>query len=218
MTDHIEIDFDGDDFCPPPTEQNAIVIWEELNTKYPKFWFGDPSFKASGNYTFGIAAQKSGKQPIGTITVGEELKLWLTEIPLADVPIDLSKGTWCWALADPRSLDEFFQVMDCIYEGFHQFKEGQSLQIGNRLEIDDVLDKEQATKKLFMQAADIVGQPYQRKFIVDLQAELQNPEFSRAGPVDWQSQITTEVRENWHFLDEMTRLLFWMGAQRDGKT
>ena len=146
MVDSIEIDFDQD-FCPPPAEQNAIVIWEELSSKYPKFWFGDPSLKASGNHVFGICVGQKSQHAIGNISVGDNLGLNLNEIPLAEVETDLSVGSWSWALADPKSLDELFKIMDSIYDGFHQFREGQSLQIGHKIE-DDMLDREQTTKKL----------------------------------------------------------------------
>lgn len=209
-SEHIEIDFDGE-FCPTPAETNAIVIWEELCTRYPKFWFGDPSLKASGNHIFGISATKNGKHPIGNVSIGEDLGLNLNEIPLKED--FLSVGQWRWALADPKSLDHFFAIMDCIYEGFHQFREGQTLQVGNRIEFDDVLDKDQATKKLHMRAAEILDVPYQRQFIVDLQAELNNPEFVKAKePTDWRTYIVAEVREHWHHLDELGRLLIWISA------
>lgn len=215
MSEHIEIDFDGDDFCPPPTEQNAIVIWEALSTKYPKFWFDDPSLKTSGNYNFSFGHPTGrSKIHVGSISVGEYINLQLREIPLGYQEEDLSAESWSWALADPKSLDGLFRIMDSIYKGFHQFKEGQTLQLGNKLEIDDVLDKDQTIKKLFMRASEILEVPYQRRFITELQEELKNPEFNRAtGTDDWRTRIAPEVRENWHFLDELARLLFWIGAK-----
>ena len=71
--------------------------------------------------------------------------------------------------------------------------------------------KEQATKRLYTVAADILGTLYQRQFIIDLHDELNNPDFTNIPKdSDWRMYIIGEVRENWHFLDEFGRLLFWI--------
>ena len=76
-----------------------------------------------------------------------------------------------------------------------------------------MLDREQTVKKLYILAADILGVQYQRVFIVNLQLELDNPEFIKATEsTDWRTYIIDDVRKNWHFLDELCRLLFWISA------
>tara|TARA_R110000868_G_scaffold276064_3_gene535701 strand:+ start:173 stop:427 length:255 start_codon:yes stop_codon:yes gene_type:complete len=73
--------------------------------------------------------------------------------------------------------------------------------------------KEQTTKKLYMIAADVLGVQYQRQFVMDLHDELNNPEFVNASNnSDWRTYVVNEVQENWHFLDEFGRLLFWISA------
>ena len=76
-----------------------------------------------------------------------------------------------------------------------------------------MLDRDQTARKLYMTAADILGVQYHRQFIIGLQNELNNPEFIQAmKTTDWRTHIIAEVRENWHFLDELSRLLFWLSA------
>ena len=163
-----------------PAEQNAIVIWGALSTKYPKFLFGDPSLKAPGEYVFDqYLSCRSLRYPvIASVSVGEYISLKLHVVP-AEINVDLSVGQWSWSAADPRSLDEFFMIMDGIYEGFHQFREGQALQLGGKVE-DNMLDRDQTARKLYMTAADILGVQYHRQFIIGLQNELNNPEFIQA--------------------------------------
>jgi len=219
MSSAFKIDFNGHDFCPPPAEQNAIVIWRELGVRYPKFWFGDlylappldPEPETGYSFAFAEMADAKSVVAIGSISIGEDISIKLYEIPLAGV--DLSGGPWGWSLSDPKSIDEFFKIMDDIYEGFHTYQEGVALQIGSLAEID-VLNKEQTIKKLYMQAADMLDVPYQRDFISKWQAELQNPEFEKETS-DWRAHIMNEARENWHFLDELARLLFWMAAMKE---
>ena len=222
MSNAFKIDFNGHDFCPPPAEQNAIVIWRELGVRYPKFWFGDlclapahPEPETGYDFTFSDMKQtgplNNDTPAIGSIAIGEDISIKLYEIPL--VGVDLSGGPWGWSLSDPKSIDEFFKTMDDIYKGFHTYQEGVALQIGSLAEID-MLNKEQTIKKLYMQAADMLDVPYQRDFISKWQAELQNPEFEKETS-DWRAHIMNEARENWHFLDELARLLFWIAAMKE---
>ena len=76
-----------------------------------------------------------------------------------------------------------------------------------------MLDKEQTIKKLYMAAADVLEAQYNRQFIMDLQLELNNPEFVKAHKLsDWRTYIINDISENWHFIDELGRLLFWLSA------
>jgi hypothetical protein len=221
MSSHLKIDFNGQDFCPPPAEQNAIVIWRELGVRYPKFWFGDLYLCSNSNpenYSFAFSdirqeAPLTTKSvvAIGSISIGGDISVQLYEIPL--IYPGLSDGPWGWSLSDPKSLDEFFKIMDNIYEGFHTYQEGQALQIGSPEGID-VLNKDQTVKKLYLQAADMLDATYERDFINKFKAELQNPNFEETLS-DWRAHISAEVRENWHFLDELARLLFWMSAMKE---
>jgi len=75
------------------------------------------------------------------------------------------------------------------------------------------MDKDQTIKKFYMMAADTLNVQYQREFINDLQTELNNPEFEKASErTDWRTYIIDEVCKNWHFVDELSRLLFWFSA------
>ena len=78
-----------------------------------------------------------------------------------------------------------------------------------------MLNKEQAVKKLLIHIADSSDVQYDRAFISDFMDKLNVPNFEMANTIsDWQSYIPPEVREFWHFSDDITRIFMWMMASQ----
>ena len=77
----------------------------------------------------------------------------------------------------------------------------------------DMLNKDQARKKLLSKAAEILGRRYDRAFISEFQDELNVPQFEvYLDSQNWQHHVPTEIQELWHFLDEFARITVWMIA------
>lgn len=81
-----------------------------------------------------------------------------------------------------------------------------------------MLNREQAVKKLLMNIADELGQQYDRKFIIEFQDGLNIPDFeTHTQLTDWQKHVPDEVKEFWHFLDDVARISMWIIAFRQIK-
>ena len=78
-----------------------------------------------------------------------------------------------------------------------------------------MLNREQATKKLYSNSADLSEQHYDRAFIAEFKDRLNDPQFeTKTDPEDWQYYVPTETKEFWHYVDEIARILIWMTAFR----
>ena len=78
-----------------------------------------------------------------------------------------------------------------------------------------MLNREQATKKLYSNSADLSEQHYDRAFIAEFQNRLNDPQFeTKTNPEDWQYYVPAETKEFWHYMDEIARILIWITAFR----
>lgn len=127
----VEIDFDGEDFCSTDLENMARCIREELVPKHPKFAISEPQYLSDAK-TYKMSIHLAGeKSTIATLEVGEIITLKVIEIPLQLSSISRKTRlkpsppdfTWRYALADPKSLTEIFEVLDRNHAAWDSWEE-----------------------------------------------------------------------------------------------
>jgi len=108
-TEAIEIDFDGETFCPPPLEIITNSLRKELIERYPKFNIGlwaytvrQPNSTAKF-YSFGIKLKDDNEsnRQIATFIIDDNIELTLHEIPLGNPKLKHKYIGWKWRYAYP---------------------------------------------------------------------------------------------------------------------